>query len=297
MDILKADIHQPLEYISGGLFHSDEPWIHSKRVINSYELIIGIEQTLFIQQDETQYKVNPGDVLLLLPNHLHQGYKISPGNLSFYWFHFHCSGSSELISKNDLVRDITLAWNQPISQRNNTNVYVPVFSTPNSIERIQIQCQQLLHIAKSAYYTNQAVHFQLTSLLIELTEQMSSLMKTQQHKTEADIKLEKMKEWIRINSSKTITVTMLAEKFNYNKDYLSRFFKRKTGINIVEYINLMKISKAKELLSSTSLPIKVITNHVGIEDEKYFMRLFKKYENMTPTEFRNAYYRTHMNNK
>jgi len=297
MDFLKAEIRQPVEFLSGGLFHSDERWIHSKREINSFELIIGINKTLYIQQDDVQYKVTPGDALLLLPNHSHLGYRFSSENLSFYWFHFHCLGETQRMEKTDLLREFSFIWSQPLSKRENCNIYIPTFSRLIGIERIQILCQQLLHIANSSYYTNQAVNFQLTSLLIELTEQTTNQLQAQQDKSEADLKLEKMKEWIRINSNKTITVTMLAEKFNYNKDYLSRLFKQKSGINLLEYINLMKISKAKELLSSTSLPLKIITDQVGIEDEKYFMRLFKKYEKLTPTEFRKAYYRTHMNNK
>jgi len=297
MDFLKAEIQRPVDFISGGLFHSDEPWIHSRREINSFELIIGINQTLYMQQDTMQYEVNPGDALLLLPNHVHQGYRFSSDNLSFYWFHFHCLGETRLMMKTDLLREFSFVWSQPISKRHNTNVYIPLFTSLIGIDRIQILCQQLLHIANSSYYTNQAVNFQLTSLLIELTEQTGNQLKEQQDKTEADLKLEKIKEWIRINSNKAITVTMIAEKFNYNKDYLSRLFKRKTGLNLLEYIHLMKISKAKELLSRTSLPLKVITDQIGIDDEKYFMRLFKKYEKITPTEFRKAYYRTHMNNE
>lgn len=63
-----------------------------------------------------------------------------------------------------------------------------------------------------------------------------------------------------------------------------------------EYIHKLKISKAKELLYSGQ-SIKEIAYSLGFQDEKYFMRLFKKYENVTPTEFRKAYYRTYINTK
>jgi YesN/AraC family two-component response regulator len=47
-------------------------------------------------------------------------------------------------------------------------------------------------------------------------------------------------------------------------------------MNVLEYLHYLKIRKAKELLSSTSYSIKEISYQVGINDEKYFMRLFKK---------------------
>ncbi|MGI8384332.1 helix-turn-helix domain-containing protein [Robertmurraya sp. P23] len=67
-------------------------------------------------------------------------------------------------------------------------------------------------------------------------------------------------------------------------------------MNVLEYLHYLKIRKAKELLSSTSYIIKEISYQVGIYDEKYFMRLFKKHENMTPSEFRKAYSRINLNN-
>ncbi|WP_408011803.1 helix-turn-helix domain-containing protein [Pseudalkalibacillus sp. A8] len=105
----------------------------------------------------------------------------------------------------------------------------------------------------------------------------------------------KIVEWLRIHTTDNISVTSVAEQFNYNKDYLSHIFKQKIGINIQEYIHILKVSKAKDLLSSTNLGIKEIAYTIGISDEKYFMKLFKKYEKLTPTEFRKAYYRTHLN--
>jgi YesN/AraC family two-component response regulator len=60
---------------------------------------------------------------------------------------------------------------------------------------------------------------------------------------------------------------------------------------------MIKISKAKELLIRTNESIKMIAFAIGINDEKYFMRLFKKYEKVTPSEFRQAYYRVLMNNE
>ncbi|WP_371263554.1 helix-turn-helix domain-containing protein [Paenibacillus sp. 1_12] len=62
-------------------------------------------------------------------------------------------------------------------------------------------------------------------------------------------------------------------------------------------MHVQKILKAKELLSRTTMSVIEIAKAVGLHDEKYFMRLFKNNEKMTPTKFRNAYYLTHLNNK
>lgn len=135
----------------------------------------------------------------------------------------------------------------------------------------------------------------LTMLLIELSQQVFNRYFTPPKTYIQDIHLSKIQEWVRVNALKKLTVTKIADQFNYNKDYLSRTFKRKTGVNLMTYIHDIKMTKAKELLTNTTMTVKEIAHHVGFSDEKYFMRLFKKYEKMTPSQFRNAYCLTHMN--
>ncbi|WP_017434283.1 helix-turn-helix domain-containing protein [Saccharococcus caldoxylosilyticus] len=295
MKFLKVNINKPVHFISGGQFITEQPWTHSQRIIDSFEIIIGINKILYIQEDNTQYEVKPGDVLLLLPNHVHKGYIECDGGLSFYWFHFYCQEYHEIIDKSAVNDDLLLMSTHSLSQHPITDIYLPLFWTPSNLDRINILSQQLLDVANSNYYIYHSTNYLLTSLLIELSEQYIAL-EIKQNRTQADLNLERIKEWIRINIHNDISVASIAEKFNYNKTYLSRFFKQKTGMSLLKYLHYMKIRKAKQLLSSTSYSIKEISYKVGIQDEKYFMRLFKKHENMTPSEFRKAYYRIHMNN-
>ncbi|MDF2958606.1 MAG: AraC family transcriptional regulator [Paenibacillus sp.] len=297
MRFFKANIANPIEFISGGQFVSEIPWIHSKRNIDSFEIIIGVNKTLYIQQEDIQYEVKPGDVLLLPPGHTHQGYMESEEHLSFYWFHFHFPAGYRLIDVSSMNEDVSIFRKDPDSRRNIADIYIPLFSAPPCIERVNILFHQLMHVVNSNYYTNYSGYYLLTSLLIELSEQTITNFYMPRNKSAKDLNLEKIMEWTRIHAMGDITVALIAKKFNYNKDYLSRFFKQRTGINLQEYIHLQKISKAKDLLSRSMQSIKEVSMAIGIRDEKYFMKLFKKYENMTPTEFRQAFTKTHMNNR
>ncbi len=99
-----------------------------------------------------------------------------------------------------------------------------------------------------------------------------------------------------LDASEPLTVAIIAEKFNYNKDYLARLFKQHTSMGPLEYIHSVRVNKAKELLTRTALNVREIATETGFTDDKYFMHLFRKYENMTPTQYRNAYHKTFMNN-
>lgn len=294
---LKTNTNSPFEYISGGIFVSNEPWIHTKRNLESYEIIIGVKEILYIQQGDERFEVKPGDVLLLLPNHTHQGYSFCSPGISFYWFHFYCPNDSTLINHNAMEKEVISYRTNPDFHRSNTDIFLPIYSKPAEIERINILFNQLLDIANANYYNKRSTDYFMTSLLIEISEQLMTNFSTGKEKTKSDKNLVNIVEWIRIHAMDNISVTAIAKQFNYNQDYLSRVFKQKNGINIQKYIHMLKLSKAKDMLTSSNLSIKEIAAIIGISDEKYFMKLFKKYEKVTPTEFRKAYYRVHFNNK
>jgi AraC-like DNA-binding protein len=297
MQYLKTSLSTPIEFVSGGHFVSDVSWIHSKRIIDSFEIIIGVKETLYIEQEGIQYQVKPGDILLLLPDRTHQGYAMCSEKISFNWLHFMCRGTFEILDDRAAAEHLN-SLKPPIGIHDSTDsIYIPIYSSPSNIERINILFHQILHVVNSNYYTFHGVHYLLMALLIEVTEQTISNFRTTNENTLADKNLSKIIEWIRIHSSGSITVSSIANAFSYNKDYFSHFFRQKMGVTLKDWIHIQKLSKAKDLLSRTTMSVKEIAHTIGINDDKYFMRLFKKYEKMTPTEFRKAYYRTHMNNK
>ncbi|WP_372633065.1 helix-turn-helix domain-containing protein [Cohnella sp.] len=297
MRLFKTDVSAPLEFVSAGKFVSNVPWRHSQRVIDSFELIVGLNGTVYLQQDEERYALRPGDVLLLLPGRVHQGYAVSGENSSFYWVHFLCPAPSQLIEAPEIPDELRMLLTHPESHRMNSSIYIPVFSTPSGIERLNILFHQLLHIANSDYSTHLAAGYMTTSLMLELSEQTMAGLRIALGDHPADDLLANLIEWVRIHLAESISISQLAERFQYNPDYLSRYFKRRTGMSLQEYIHALKLSKAKDLLAQTRQSVKEVAYEVGFSDEKYFMRLFKKYEKITPTEYRKAYYMTHLNKR
>ena len=93
-------------------------------------------------------------------------------------------------------------------------------------------------------------------------------------------------EYIKAHYTMPITLNELAEHTYVSTYYLSRMFKKELGKNFVEYLNEIRIEKAKELLRDTQYKTYEIAEIVGIQDPHYFSKIFKKYVNMTPTEFK-----------
>lgn len=94
-------------------------------------------------------------------------------------------------------------------------------------------------------------------------------------------------EYINKNYSvRTMSLDTLAKHLNISYYYLSRIFKEYIGTNFVSYITLIRLEKAKELLDMTDDSVDLIAVKTGFMSAKSFVRVFKKYYNMTPAKYR-----------
>lgn len=83
-----------------------------------------------------------------------------------------------------------------------------------------------------------------------------------------------------------LSLNRLSELVFLNPAYLSRLYKQSTGVGLVDYINDVRLKKAKRALLETNAKIHDIARSVGFESPTYFARLFKRHEGMTPQEYR-----------
>ncbi|MDF2613402.1 MAG: DNA-binding protein AraC-type [Clostridia bacterium] len=93
-------------------------------------------------------------------------------------------------------------------------------------------------------------------------------------------------QFIKDNYSSSLSLDLLASNSYCNTTYLSHLFKEKMDCSITEYINNIRIQRAKELLDLTPKTITEIGLKVGFNDLGYFGRVFKHFIGLTPKEYR-----------
>ena len=98
--------------------------------------------------------------------------------------------------------------------------------------------------------------------------------------------INKAKLLIAENFHLDITPAEIAEQVNMSYSWFRRIFKQYTGLAPVQYIQEVKIHKAKELLTNTNLMIKEIAYEVGFNNTEYFATLFRKRTGYTPEKYR-----------
>lgn len=93
-------------------------------------------------------------------------------------------------------------------------------------------------------------------------------------------------KYIRENYYKNITLEDVARSVYISPYYLSHLFKEELNITFLEYLTMVRMEEAKELLKDTSLSIVAIASQVGYEDASYFSKVFKKYVGISPSQYR-----------
>ena len=92
--------------------------------------------------------------------------------------------------------------------------------------------------------------------------------------------------YINNNYRMNLTLEQIEEDMCVTERQLLYMFKIYVGLSPINYINKFRISNACELLKQSDLKIKTIAEMVGVEDEKYFMRMFMKWKGMSADEYR-----------
>lgn len=93
-------------------------------------------------------------------------------------------------------------------------------------------------------------------------------------------------DYIDKNFFKHISLSDLCEEMNFSLPYISKRFKVDTGMTFVNFLQKTRVEQSCRLLAQTKEPITVIAHAVGYEDLKFFGKTFRRYMNMSPSEFR-----------
>ncbi|WP_181995505.1 AraC family transcriptional regulator [Clostridium sp. AM58-1XD] len=102
----------------------------------------------------------------------------------------------------------------------------------------------------------------------------------------SDKTIERLKEYVRTHLGEDISLQDLADYSQMSPSYVSRLFKKHLNIGFVEYLNTLRINRAKRLLEDTQMTVEQVGFQVGFNNVRSFMRLFKQYEGTSPGQYR-----------
>ncbi len=87
-----------------------------------------------------------------------------------------------------------------------------------------------------------------------------------------------------------LTLQELSQEYFFSYNYISQLFIKTTGMTFSNYLTIIRMSHAKNLLTTTKKSINEISNLTGFSSPHYFELVFKKYSQFTPTEYRKKFF-------
>ena len=231
----------------------DGDWIHPTRVVDYNEVIYVVKGTVKMFEEDRRYELRKGDCIVLEKGKRHGGYEASGKSVGFYWFEFY-SDTSFI----DEIKNVS-------------------FGSGDAFLNL---ARKLVQTNESPLYPKQATNCYLRLLLNEI------LISSKRNDNTAYPVCGIIAEWIRKNSDRRIEVDEISMVFGYNKDYISRAFKRNFGVSLKEYIDAERLKFIKGLLVATTYPLKQISQMTGFQNYKSFLKFFSYHSGQTPFNYR-----------
>ncbi|MFH1873733.1 MAG: AraC family transcriptional regulator [Pseudomonadota bacterium] len=124
----------------------------------------------------------------------------------------------------------------------------------------------------------------IQAILLLLTQALKQPIRLKYSK--ARITFDSICAYVQENFSKPINRDLVAAHFHLNPNHLSRLFRKRGLMKFCDYLNFVRIDRAKFLLKKYEMTLAEIAAACGYNDPGYFCRIFKKITKKTPTEFR-----------
>lgn len=255
-----------VEYITGDYTQCLPAWRQENAVPDYNKLYYVVNGECHLQIEDKAYTAKPGQMYLLPAGTRQTYYNISENRVCKYWIHF-----STRYNESDIFEQISL----PHFIQVRDDAYVSgLFS-----QIVQSSYSALPDILRC----NASICFLLSYYLQQADVEMENILS---YKNLNETKILTLLAYIEKNLHKDITVSDLCALSKLHPNYFIRYFKEKTGSPPMEFINDLRIGRAKHLLRNTQEPVQAIAFAVGFTDSNYFSSFFRKKTGFSPTEYR-----------
>lgn len=230
-----------------------------------------------------KHVMQPGTASFLLPHHIHTIHSDPDNPLHLY----SCMFDEQILF--DSAYDISLS--QVLLQAGESAPSYFHLPEPLSSQIIQLLKDMMIEFLQNEYGKDTLLRSKLLEVLVRITRHYMDDMNSRsseiiEYKQPAHRTIWEVLRFIHLHFFEPLTLKELAGHVNWSESYISREFKKLTGMNFVDYLHKLRISRATALLSTTTMSITEISSEVGYDYFRTFSRAFKALKGITPTEYR-----------
>ena len=233
-----------------------------------YILIYNVEGYGTINTGSVEHIIPPDHYFIIHPNMPHTYYADKNRPWSIYWIHF--SGQKAKYLAKELNTPILVERSKTSRINDRLSLFNEIFQNLDrgySIESLEY------------------VNLCLSRLLATFSHISQFRLINEQHsKDPVELSINYMLE----NLELRLKLAEIAKQVDLSPSYFSRLFVSRTGFAPIEYFIQLKIQRSCQLLNNRELTIQDVARRIGIEDQFYFSRLFKKVMNVSPQAYRSS---------
>ena len=164
----KSSSRKPLSFLQAGNLVNGDSFRHSRRNLDFFVLLAGIEGSLYISQDDVHCTLGPGEFMLLMPGHVHEGYRSSEGRLSYFWCHFRAGDDYQLVDESGVKQYLESLERSGLPK----DIYLlPEHGVFANTNRISLECRQLIDFSMQKPYSNAILDYAASLLALDLTQE------------------------------------------------------------------------------------------------------------------------------
>ena len=156
---------------------------------------------------------------------------------------------------------------------------------PGSLEQLQSLSLRIMYSAASG---------KREEISAMLEEALDLVCTQSEHQIcEKDSMLQQITAYLQEHyADQDLTISLVADHFTISGSNLSHYYKSRTGVSVSDQLQRIRMAAACQLLCETDQSIAYIAAHCGYAQPATFMRVFKKVNGVTPTEYRNNHVRS-----
>lgn len=262
-------------------------WVEPNRVIYDHELVLIHDGQFRVQVEDVAYDCPGGSFIIIPPNHWHTSTCIKHGRRSYAHFDWQYTQVSA---------DTPVMTFHPARPRRNRFRFAPEHVPPGVVQGAissPLSCYELIKRLR-LMLDDQSIHEHLASRGV-LLELLIRLLDPQHHKPTVGHRQESLAHQIRstldqamAKQGNTIAIRPLLSSMGHSYEHLARIFRQQYGLTPLDYVQSIRIERARHLLRHTDDKLHTVAHAVGYRDAIYFSRLFKQHTGMTPGAYRKA---------
>jgi AraC-like DNA-binding protein len=266
------------------------PWQLNERVIFDYELLYVKEGEINVTIEDEIYYGKPGDIFFIRPKQRHSIH--INGNKPLRQPHIHF----DFFYKTDSPK-VKVSF-KPLEQMSESEL---MLFRDDIADSFGIKFPGKIRIRKVDYFEkmlfdiiyeyNTKLPFYEISVKGLTVKLLTYLMREIYWSDNPTVysnmeELRDIKEYLDCNFRRVVSLDELVERFNMSKYYLIRHFKRAFGMSPIQYHQLLRIEKVKEMIQYTNQSIGNIAEEFGFDSINAFSRSFKGLEGVPPSYYR-----------